>query len=107
MSGISRLVGINWKLGISLDGPTLCKRDAELAQLAEQQVPHTSGSPEVQDQGSLSQTGLSGHRTKRIQLGPVAISPFEMHPVRIGAFPPHPKRDGWWRASIVSEVEAI
>jgi len=85
MSGISRLVGIieAWNsLGM---GGRFCKQIAELAQLAEQQgFAHFWLSGGSRTRIHFLQTGSAATRTKRIQLGPVAISPFEMHPVRIG-----------------------
>jgi len=73
------------KLGIVLNGRRSASEIAELAQLAEQQgFAHfwLSGGSRTKDH--FLRLASAATRTKRIQLGPVAISPFEMHPVRIG-----------------------
>lgn len=73
------------KLGVVLNGRRSASEIAGLAQLAEQQgFAHLwlSGGSRTKDH--FLRLSLAGARTRRIQLGPVAISPFEMHPVRIG-----------------------
>ena len=58
---------------------------AELAQLAEQQgFAHLwlSGGSRTKDH--FLRLASAASKTRRIQVGPIAISPFEMHPVRIG-----------------------
>ena len=58
---------------------------AELAQLAEQQgFAHLwlSGGSRTKDH--FLRLASAASKTRRIQIGPIAISPFEMHPVRIG-----------------------
>lgn len=73
------------KLGVVLNGRRSAEEIADLAQLAEQQgFAHLwlSGGSRTKDH--FVRLVLAASKTKRIQLGPVAISPFEMHPVRIG-----------------------
>src|SRR5216683_521141 len=73
------------KLGVVLNGRRSASEVAELAQLAEQQgFAHLwlSGGSRTKDH--FLRLASAAANTKRIQLGPVAISPFEMHPVRIG-----------------------
>ncbi len=73
------------KLGVVLNGRRTAAEVAELALLAEENgLAHfwLSGGSRTKDH--FLRLALAGNRTRRIQLGPVAISPFEMHPVRIG-----------------------
>ncbi len=73
------------KLGVVLNGRRSASEVAELAQLAEQQgFAHLwlSGGSRTKDH--FLRLVSAAARTKHIQLGPVAISPYEMHPVRIG-----------------------
>ena len=73
------------KIGVVLNGRRSASEIAELAQLAEEQgFTHLwlSGGSRTKDH--FLRLSLAASRTRRIQLGPVAISPFEMHPVRIG-----------------------
>ena len=73
------------KLGVVLNGRRSASEIAELAQLAEQQgFAHLwlSGGSRTKDH--FLRLASAAAKTKRIRLGPVAISPFEMHPVRIG-----------------------
>jgi len=68
-----------------LNGQRSAIEIGELAHLAEQQgFSHLwlSGGSRTKDH--FLRLASAAARTKRIQLGPVAISPFEMHPVRIG-----------------------
>src|SRR5712692_10695601 len=85
-SSTSRLGGGNrLKLGVVLNGRRSASEIAELARLAEQQgFEHLwlSGGSRTKDH--FLRLAAAAANTKRIQLGPVAISPFEMHPVRIG-----------------------
>ncbi len=73
------------KLGVVLNGRRSASEIGELAHLAEQQgFVHLwlSGGSRTKDH--FLRLASAAANTKRIQLGPVAISPFEMHPVRIG-----------------------
>ncbi len=72
------------QLGVVLDGRRSAAEIAELAKLAEENGIARlwlSGGSRTKDQ--FLRLSLAATQTKRIQLGPVAISPFEMHPVRI------------------------
>jgi 5,10-methylenetetrahydromethanopterin reductase len=73
------------KLGVVLNGRRSAREIGELAQLAEKQgFAHLwlSGGSRTKDHFLRLASAADG--TKRIQMGPIAISPFEMHPVRIG-----------------------
>src|SRR5216683_5890622 len=73
------------KLGVVLNGRRSANEIAELAQLSEQQgFSHLwlSGGSRTKDH--FLRLALAASKTRRIQIGPIAISPFEMHPVRIG-----------------------
>ena len=73
------------KLGVVLNGRRSAEEIAELAHLAEEQgFEHLwlSGGSRTKDH--FLRLASAATSTNRIQLGPVAISPFEMHPVRIG-----------------------
>jgi 5,10-methylenetetrahydromethanopterin reductase len=73
------------KLGVVLNGRRSAREIGELAQLAEQQgFAHLwlSGGSRTKDH--FLRLASAAYGTKRIQMGPIAISPFEMHPVRIG-----------------------
>lgn len=72
------------RIGVVLDGRRSATEIAELAKLAEENgIAHLwlSGGSRTKDH--FLRLSLAATQTKRIQLGPVAISPFEMHPVRI------------------------
>ena len=73
------------KLGVVLNGRRSTSEIGELARIAEQQgFAHLwlSGGSRTKDH--FLRLASAAANTKRIQLGPIAISPFEMHPVRIG-----------------------
>ena len=73
------------KLGVVLNGRRSANEVAELARLSEQQgFSHLwlSGGSRTKDH--FLRLALAASKTRRIQIGPIAISPFEMHPVRIG-----------------------
>jgi 5,10-methylenetetrahydromethanopterin reductase len=73
------------KLGVVLNGRRSASEVAELAQLAEQQgFAHLwlSGGSRTKDH--FLRLASAAFKTRGIQIGPIAISPFEMHPVRIG-----------------------
>lgn len=72
------------RLGVVLNGRSSADEIAELARLAEEQgFEHLwlSGGSRTKDHFLRLAAAVS--KTHRILLGPVAISPFEMHPVRI------------------------
>ncbi|HVH15907.1 MAG TPA: LLM class flavin-dependent oxidoreductase [Candidatus Angelobacter sp.] len=72
------------QLGVVLDGRRSATEIAEHAKVAEENgIAHLwlSGGSRTKDH--FLRLSLAATRTKRIQLGPVAISPFEIHPVRI------------------------
>jgi alkanesulfonate monooxygenase SsuD/methylene tetrahydromethanopterin reductase-like flavin-dependent oxidoreductase (luciferase family) len=73
------------RVGVVLDGRRSAAEIAELARLAE-----TSGFSHVWLSGGARtkdhfvRLALAAAATRRIRLGPIAVSPFEMHPVHIG-----------------------
>lgn len=73
------------KVGVVLDGRRSATEIADLATLAEakgfSQV-WLGGGARTKDH--FIRLALAAAATRRIQLGPIALSPFEMHPVRIG-----------------------
>src|SRR2546428_306160 len=73
------------RVGVVLDGRRTAAEIAELARLAEargfSQV-WLSGGARTKDH--FVRLALAAAATRRIRLGPAALSPFEMHPVRIG-----------------------
>ena len=73
------------KVGVVLDGRRSATEIAELAALAEakglSQV-WLGGGARTKDH--FVRLALAAAATRRIELGPIALSPFEMHPVRIG-----------------------
>ena len=71
-------------MGVVLDGRRSATEIAELAKLAEENgIAHLWLSGGARTKDHFLRLSLATIQTKRIQLGPVAISPFEMHPVRI------------------------
>lgn len=73
------------RVGVVLNGRRSASEIAELARLAEENgFSHLwlSGGARTKDQ--FLRLVLAAAATRRIRLGPVALSPFEMHPVRIG-----------------------
>lgn len=72
------------KLGIVLDGRRTASELAGLAKLAETHgLAHLWLSGGARTKDHFLRFSLASHETRRIRLGPIAISPFEMHPVRI------------------------
>jgi 5,10-methylenetetrahydromethanopterin reductase len=72
------------QIGVVLDGRRSAAEIAELARLAEENgIAHLWLSGGTRTKDHFLRLSLASTQTKRIQLGPVAISPFEMHPVRI------------------------
>jgi len=73
------------RVGVVLDGRRTAAEIAELAKLAE-----THGFSNVWLSGGARtkdhfvRLALAAAATRRIKLGPIAVSPFEMHPVHIG-----------------------
>src|SRR5690242_9855192 len=73
------------RVGLVLDGRRSAAEIAELARLAEGSGFSTiwlSGGARTKDH--FVRLALAAAATRRIRLGPVAVSPFEMHPVHIG-----------------------
>src|SRR5215471_14936128 len=73
------------RVGVVLDGRRSAGEIAELARLAETYGLSTvwlSGGARTKDH--FVRLALAAAATRRIRLGPVAVSPFEMHPVHIG-----------------------
>src|SRR5207249_4811671 len=73
------------RIGVVLDGRRSAAEIAELARLAE-----TCGfstvwlSAGARTKDHFVRLALAAAATRRIRLGPIAVSPFEMHPVHIG-----------------------
>jgi alkanesulfonate monooxygenase SsuD/methylene tetrahydromethanopterin reductase-like flavin-dependent oxidoreductase (luciferase family) len=73
------------KVGVVLDGRRSAAEVAELARLAETNgFSHVWLSGGARTKDHFVRLALAAAATRRIRLGPVALSPFEMHPVRIG-----------------------
>jgi len=73
------------RVGVVLDGRRSAAEIAELAQLAEAQgLVHVWLSGGARTKDHFVRLALAAAATRRIRLGPVALSPFEMHPVSIG-----------------------
>ena len=73
------------KVGVVLDGRRSATEIAELAQLAEANgLAHVwlGGGSRTKDH--FVRLAAAAAVTRRIQLGPVAVSPFEMHPAQLG-----------------------
>src|SRR5437879_13034174 len=73
------------RVGLVLDGRRSASEIAELAALAEaHRFSHVWLSGGARTKDHFVRLALAAAATRRIRLGPVALSPFEMHPVRIG-----------------------
>ena len=73
------------KIGVVLDGRRSASEIAELARLAEANgILHFWLSGGARTKDHFLRLALAATTTKQIQVGPIAISPFEMHPARIG-----------------------
>jgi len=73
------------KVGVVLDGRRSASEIAELAKLAEARgLSHVWLSGGARTKDHFVRLALAAAETKRIRLGPVALSPFEMHPVHAG-----------------------
>ncbi len=73
------------RVGVVLDGRRTAAEIAELARLAETHgFSHVWLSGGARTKDHFVRLALAAAATRRIRLGPVALSPFEMHPVRIG-----------------------
>src|SRR3989449_11117123 len=73
------------RVGVVLDGRRSAAEIAELARLAEAQgLAHVWLSGGARTKDHFVRLALAAAATRRIRLGPVALSPFEMHPVSIG-----------------------
>jgi alkanesulfonate monooxygenase SsuD/methylene tetrahydromethanopterin reductase-like flavin-dependent oxidoreductase (luciferase family) len=73
------------RVSVVLDGRRSAAEIAELARLAESRGFHAvwlSGGARTKDH--FVRLALAAAATRRIRLGPIAVSPFEMHPVHIG-----------------------
>jgi alkanesulfonate monooxygenase SsuD/methylene tetrahydromethanopterin reductase-like flavin-dependent oxidoreductase (luciferase family) len=73
------------RVSVVLDGRRSAAEIAELARLAEARGFHAvwlSGGARTKDH--FVRLALAAAATRRIRLGPIAVSPFEMHPVHIG-----------------------
>jgi alkanesulfonate monooxygenase SsuD/methylene tetrahydromethanopterin reductase-like flavin-dependent oxidoreductase (luciferase family) len=73
------------KVGVVLDGRRSAAEIAELAQLAEANgLAHVwlGGGSRTKDH--FVRLGAAAAATRRIELGPLAVSPFEMHPAQLG-----------------------
>jgi len=73
------------RVGVVLDGRRSAAEIGELAQLAETYgFSHLWFSGGARTKDHFVRLALAAAATRRIRLGPVAVSPFEMHPVHIG-----------------------
>src|SRR5260370_36148785 len=73
------------RVGVVLDGRRSAAEIAELARLAETygfSCVWLSGGARTKDH--FVRLAVAAAATRRIKLGPIAVSPFEMHPVHIG-----------------------
>lgn len=76
---------VRMRVGVVLDGRRSASEIAELAQLAEAHgLSHLWLSGGARTKDHFVRLALAAAATRRIRLGPVALSPFEMHPVHIG-----------------------
>src|SRR5438067_1639256 len=73
------------RVGVVLDGRRSAAEIAELARLAETYgLSHVWLSGGARTKDHFVRLALAAAATHRIRLGPIALSPFEMHPVHIG-----------------------
>jgi alkanesulfonate monooxygenase SsuD/methylene tetrahydromethanopterin reductase-like flavin-dependent oxidoreductase (luciferase family) len=73
------------RVGVVLDGRRSAAEIAELARLAETYgFSHVWLSGGARTKDHFVRLALAAAATRRIRLGPIAVSPFEMHPVHIG-----------------------
>ena len=73
------------RVGVVLDGRRSAAEIAELARLAEAHgLSHVWLSGGARTKDHFVRLALAAAATRRIRLGPIALSPFEMHPVHIG-----------------------
>src|SRR5262245_1048367 len=73
------------RVSVVLDGRRSASEIAELAQLAETYgFSHARLSGGARTKDHFVRLAVAGASTRRIKLGPIAVSPFEMHPVHIG-----------------------
>src|SRR6058998_3356819 len=73
------------RVGVVLDGRRTASQVAELARLAEARgFSHVWLSGGARTKDHFVRLALAAAATSRIRLGPVALSPFEMHPVHAG-----------------------
>jgi alkanesulfonate monooxygenase SsuD/methylene tetrahydromethanopterin reductase-like flavin-dependent oxidoreductase (luciferase family) len=73
------------RVGVVLDGRRSAAEIAELARLAETYgLSHVWLSGGARTKDHFVRLALAAAATRRIRLGPIALSPFEMHPVHIG-----------------------
>ena len=73
------------RVGVVLDGRRSAAEIAELAKLAETYgFSHVWLSGGARTKDHFVRLALAAAATRRIRLGPIAVSPFEMHPVHIG-----------------------
>src|SRR5262249_42077512 len=79
------------RVGVVLDGRRSAAEIAELARVAERYgFSHVWLSGGARTKDHFVRLALAAAATRTIRLGPVAVSPFEMHPAHIGlALPPH------------------
>jgi alkanesulfonate monooxygenase SsuD/methylene tetrahydromethanopterin reductase-like flavin-dependent oxidoreductase (luciferase family) len=73
------------RVGVVLDGRRSATEIAELARLAETHgFSHVWLSGGARTKDHFVRLALAAAATRRIRLGPIALSPFEMHPVHVG-----------------------
>jgi alkanesulfonate monooxygenase SsuD/methylene tetrahydromethanopterin reductase-like flavin-dependent oxidoreductase (luciferase family) len=73
------------KVGVVLDGRRSAAEIAELARLAEASgLAHVWVGAGARTKDHFVRLAVAAAATQRIQLGPVAVSPFEMHPAQLG-----------------------
>lgn len=73
------------KVGVVLDGRRSAAEIAELAQLAEASgLSHVWVGAGARTKDHFVRLAVAAAATRRVQLGPIAVSPFEMHPAQLG-----------------------
>jgi alkanesulfonate monooxygenase SsuD/methylene tetrahydromethanopterin reductase-like flavin-dependent oxidoreductase (luciferase family) len=73
------------KVGVVLDGRRSAAEIAELAQLAEASgLSHVWLGAGARTKDHFVRLAVAAAATRRIQVGPIAVSPFEMHPAQLG-----------------------
>src|SRR5438552_11900719 len=78
------LFGGSMKIGVVLDGRRSAAEIAELAQLAEANgLAHVWVGAGARTKDHFVRLAVAAAATRQIQVGPIAVSPFEMHPAQL------------------------